>query len=160
MPATLAERPWLSIRNSACNTSRRHWLSWVGVRLVSHCRSCGVRAMVCTWDWPSSAWFSTASNLASRAAIKILLAWGSTTWTVVRCSICSRRSSNAVLSITRAAFGALAVKGAGMPAWRLGSTSQGQLESMATTTQSSNTAAMSRLRQRAGCCFGRSLRSS
>ena len=66
----------------------------------------------------------------------------------MRGSILVRRSSSAVLSMTRASLGARTVKGDAMPMRGLGSTSQGQLLIRATVKQASSKAAKPPARQR------------
>ena len=132
-------RPWLSMRSWAWRRSRSQRVRAAGPKPCSQRSSAGVRSRGPTCWGPLSICCCSWLKLASSRRCNAKLDGGSTTCTVVRGSNCRRRSSRAVLSTTVAALGARAVNGAGLPGLMLGSTSQGQLESRATNTPTSNT---------------------
>ena len=158
--ATLPISPCCSIRRWANRRLSSHWSRRRRGSCSSQSRSSGLRARGATCSCPVLARRSIACSCRASRCSSSRLMRGSTTCTWVRGPSWERRCSRASESTTVAAFGARTVKGAGTPGRRLGSTSHGQLDSSATSRQPTNTLVVSRRRQGARACRGRSWRHS
>ena len=152
--------PWLSMRLAASRIADCHSVVALGTCWASHCCSSGLRFTGPTRSAASLRATRCSSNSCrSRRSRSRWLSWRSITCTKVRGTRLLRRCSRASLSTTKASFGATASKGAGTPGLRLGSASHGQLDTRATSRQTTSRPALSTGGQRSTGRRGDSLRS-